>query len=336
MNGAGFFIVGVGGAVLSPRERTLFARHPPAGIIFFSRNIESEPQFAALLAETREALPETLLFIDQEGGPVDRFRALTGGSASFSRAAASGEARRAGALAGELCARFGIDVDLAPVVDRAVAGAGRRVLQERAASEDPREVSREAARFLEGLSSFGVAGCLKHFPGLGRGTVDSHLSLPRISREDPEWRKDLLPFRDLAAKAPAVMISHAATSDAGLPASLDRAIASGLLREDVGFDGVAISDDLEMGALSAFGSLAERSAAAFVAGCDLLCIGKETEALPDAAGEVESRVGESRVAEARERLERFRQQVRKLKKGKRAVRPLSEIAAEMSLLRDRA
>jgi beta-N-acetylhexosaminidase len=333
MTGSRFFVVGIGGPSLTESERAIFAVRPPGGIILFSRNVESESQLDALVREIRSELPGVLLFVDQEGGAVDRFRALTGGSVSFCGAALRGEARRAGELAGELCARFDIDVDLAPVVDRSVDGAGQLVMKERAVSDDPREISRAASEFLAGLGSFGVSGCLKHFPGLGRGTVDSHLSLPRIPDEKKELEKDLQPFRDLSRIAPAVMISHASVSVSGLPATLDRTVATRLLRREVRFEGISISDDLEMGALSEFGSLPERSAAAFAAGCDLLCICKETAALPEAAGKIESLAFAARVEEAAQRLARFREGVARLRKGKRAVRPLSEIAAEMSFVR---
>jgi len=185
-----------------------------------------------------------------------------------------------------------------------------------------------AAAFLEGLSEFGVAGCLKHSPGLGRAAVDSHLDLPRIVEDPLALEKDLLPFRLLAGRAPAVMISHAATGGTRLPATLDRAVAADLLRRGAGFSGLAISDDLEMGALAEFGSVPERSAAAFEAGCDLLCIGKETAALPAAAEAIERGASGSRRREAERRLGGFRQALGRIGAGRRATPRVAAAIAE--------
>lgn len=230
-------------------------------------------------------------------------------------------------LAGEICAAFSIDWDLAPVVDRAVEGAGRTILAGRAPAEDGRAAAAAAGAFLDALAAFGVAGCLKHFPGLGRAAVDSHRVLPRIGAEAGGLEDDLVPFRLLAARAPACMVSHAAVGGSALPATLDRAVAHDLLRGGAGFAGVAISDDLEMGALSAFGGLPERSAAAFAAGCDLLCIGSVAAALPDAAAAVEERSSPERRAEARRRVARFRTESARLRRERRLFpRPVSEIA----------
>jgi len=259
---------------------------------------------------------------------VDRFRAITGTSPAFERAAAAGEARRVGALAGELCAAFGIEWNLAPVVDRAVEGAGGTILAGRAASPDPWAVSAAAGEFLEGLADFGVAGCLKHFPGLGRASVDSHLLLPTIPDAPAELDRDLAPFRALARAAPAVMVSHASLGRGKPPATLDAAVATGLLRDEVGFAGLAISDDLEMGALSEFGGIPDRAAAAFDAGCDVLCFGKRTEALPEAAARVEQTISESRRAAAALRLAQFREALGGIAARRRSsARPLPAIAA---------
>ncbi|MGH9442693.1 MAG: glycoside hydrolase family 3 N-terminal domain-containing protein, partial [Thermoanaerobaculia bacterium] len=300
MNSSVFFLIGVESTELTERERALFAKFPPGGVILFARNMADPDQLHSLVAEIRERAPGVLLFVDQEGGPVDRFRAIAGSSVSAARAARIGASRAAGEIAGALCSLFGIDVDLAPVVDRAVPAAGGVVLTERVVAENPDDVAKAGRQFLDGLALYGVAGCLKHFPGLGRGAVDSHVLLPVIDDDPRQLELDLLPFRKLR-DAPAVMVSHAAFGRGALPSSLSRAVAHDLLREEAGFPGAAISDDLEMGALSAFGSLADRSAAALAAGCDLLCIGKQNEALPDAVEAVERMVPARRTLEALER-----------------------------------
>jgi len=164
-----------------------------------------------------------------------------------------------------------------------------------------------------------VAGCLKHFPGLGRAAVDSHLDLPRIGDDPAALESDLVPFRSLGGRAPAIMVSHAAMGEARLPATLDRNVATGLLRGAAGFAGLAISDDLEMGALSAFGTLSERAAAAFEAGCDLLCVGKDTAALPASAEAIERRATPSRREEAERRVEELREALGRLGAGRRSA-----------------
>ena len=238
--------------------------------------------------------------------------------------------------AGEICAAFSIDWDLAPVVDRAVEGAGRRILGERAAAEDEREVVRAAEEFLGGLGELGVAGCLKHFPGLGRAEVDSHRVLPHMPEDPAGEERDLTPFRALAGMVPAIMVSHAA-GDRGLPGTLDADIATRLLRENAGFSGLAISDDLEMGALAAYGDLPERAAAAFEAGCDLLCVGKAIDALPPAAERVSRRATAGRVREARSRLDAFRSSLSTIRESAlRPPRPVDEIAAAFRQSRDEA
>jgi beta-N-acetylhexosaminidase len=178
------------------------------------------------------------------------------------------------------------------------------------------------------LNAFGVAGCLKHFPGLGRAAVDSHLVLPRIADDAEELEKDLAPFRALASRVPAVMVSHAAIGSERRPATLDPTVATGLLRHGVGFSGVAVSDDLEMGALADFGGIAERAALAFEAGCDLLCVGKETAALPDAAEAIERGAAASRRAEAEGRIDAFRQGLRDLARRRRSPRAVQVIAED--------
>lgn len=329
-----FFIVGIAGVTLTSGEIELFRDFPPGGIILFARNIESERQLKILVPEIRSLLPEVMIFVDQEGGPVDRFRALTGGSISLAGAAALHEAEEAGRLAGELCAYFGIDVDLSPVVDRAVPGAGANVLRGRCAADDPEDVVCAAGGFLSGLREIGVGSCLKHFPGLGRGKVDSHQLLPLIPADSREREKDLLPFRRLGAISGAIMISHAAGEDRPVPATLDPAVATGLLRGELQFSGLALSDDLEMDALSLL-DIPARARGAFAAGCDLLCLGKKTSLLPACCEQMEREIAPERFVQAERRRESFRSSLLLLKEIKRAARPLREIVKDTVRLKAR-
>ncbi len=330
------FGVGIKGPELRPEEREIFRRHPPRAVILFRRNIESVDQLLRLTGEIRRLPQRPLLCLDQEGGPVDRLRDLLGPTISFRDAARLGLSRRAGELAGEACAGFGFDVDLAPVLDRLLPGASERVLKDRCASADPIEIATAAAEFLRGLKASGVGGCIKHFPGLGRADLDTHKELPSIPQDPREEERDLAPFRATMKEAGAVMISHAAGPE-GRPASLSREVGEGLLRGRLGFTGAAFSDDLEMGALSAFGDLRERCVQASAAGCDFLFICSRIELYPDCVAAVEKNVPLERRARAARRLDSYARHVEKLRATARPVeRPISELIAEIRELRDRA
>lgn len=297
------FGVGLAGPALARGEREILEACPPWGVILFRRNLETLDGLERLVAALRELGIEHLL-VDQEGGPVDRLGALVAPAPSLRRASQAGTARRAGAAAGALLARLGFDVDLAPVVDRGVEGAGALVLGERCAGTDPEEIIRAAGAFLDGLHGQGVGGCLKHFPGLGRAALDTHRALPIVAPDSGEEALDLEPFAALMDRARAVMVSHAAGPD-GRPASLSKRVATGLLRGTLGFSGAALSDDLEMGALDAFGGLPERCARACAAGCDLLLVCRRIEEYQACVEEVERRVPAKRRAEAAARLDGY-------------------------------
>jgi beta-N-acetylhexosaminidase len=222
------------------------------------------------------------------------------------------------------------DVDLAPVVDRGVEGAGALVLGERCAAVDPEEIIRVAGEFLEGLHSQGVGGCLKHFPGLGRAGLDTHRSLPILPTDPAEEALDLAPFRALMHRAHAIMFSHAAGAD-GEPASLSQGRATVLLRGGLGFGGAAFSDDLEMGALEAFGELPERCARAAEAGCDLLLVCRRIQAYPECVETVERLVPRFRRDEAARRIQAYAAHLDELRRV--AGPPLMSLEAVRAELR---
>ncbi len=330
------FGVGLAGTAIAPAERRILERFQPWSVILFRRNLEDLDQVVILTEEIRRLSGSPVLCVDQEGGPVDRFAGLLGPSISFRQAAQAGLARRAGALAGEACARLGFQIDLAPVLDRLLPGASEKVLRDRCASSDPESIARAAGEFLEGLHARGVGGCVKHFPGLGRASLDTHKELPLIPEDAQEELLDLEPFRQTMEKARAVMISHAAGPDA-VPASLSAAKASGLLRDRLSFTGALFSDDLEMGALSAFGELPERCAAAARAGCDLLFVCSQIESYPDCVEAVAREVSQDRLGEARERLTGYLRHLGRIREASRIPeRPIAELAAELRELSERA
>ncbi|MEO8189947.1 MAG: glycoside hydrolase family 3 N-terminal domain-containing protein [Acidobacteriota bacterium] len=330
------FGVGVSGTALTEEERGILERFPPWGLILFRRNIETPDGVRALAREISRLPGPPLLCIDQEGGPVDRFRDLLGRSVSFHDAAHAGLAREAGEVAGEACRALGFDVDLAPVVDRDLPGASERFLAGRCASAEPEEIVTAATAFLEGLHGVGIAGCVKHFPGLGRGDLDTHQALPFL-RDDPEEEaKDLAPFAATMDLAGAVMISHAAGPE-GLPATLSPARATALLRGGMGFSGVAFSDDLEMGALASFGELPDRCAEASRAGSDLLFVCSRILEYPDCVARVDLEVPGDRRREAAERLAAYSRRAAERRAAvKRPTLTLEALGEATRRLHDRA
>ena len=263
------------------------------GIILFDRgekqgetyNIESPGQLKRLIASLQEVAPRTLLVaVDQEGGKVRRLKTARGFSAlpsaeEMGRMPAA-DVWKLGYRAGREMADLGINVNLAPVADIRRAGrspglgdAGRLF------GDDPKRVSRLAMAFGDGLYQAGVLPALKHFPGLGSAGKDSHHDLPDIT--DTWSREELLPYRDaFAANWPGmVLVAHVyhRELDENLPSSLSPSVVNGLLREELGWNGVVISDDLQMGAASRGHSLEERVRLAVLAGNDILLFGNHLE-----------------------------------------------------------
>jgi len=307
--GGGFLVVGIAGPELAAEERAILEALRPFGVILFKRNVASAEQVVALTTEVRAASPATLLFVDAEGGRVDRLAGIVGSAPAAADLAAAPPAlaRRAGRWVGHALRALGFDVDFAPVVDldRGFTGNG---LEGRYLGSQPRAVTARARAFLAGLRAAGVGGCVKHFPGLGGSGEDTHHEGTRVTLSAAELEADLEPYRALAGAAGAVMLSHGvypALDPETLPADFSPAIARRLLRRDLGFEGAAFSDDLEMEALAPFGSLADRAERAFLAGCDAIPICSLLDAAPEAAERL-ARVKPARRAEARRRLAAYR------------------------------
>ena len=307
---AELLVVGVPGTGLDDATEELLQRVGPGGVILFPRNIESEDQLRGLIGEIRRLVPDVLLYLDAEGGRVDRLRPLVGPSPSGR--ALSGQrpavVQRAGRWIGRALAGLGFDVDLAPVVDLDY-GHRNNALDERYLGADPKEVIRRAQGFLLGLHESGVAGCLKHFPGLGAAGEDTHHEGTVIDRTRDELRRDLLPFQRLGYFAGAILIGHAIYPDLDpqrRPASLSPAVATGLLRWELGFPGVLMSDDLDMHALEPWGDMSDRAEAALMAGCDVLFLCNSLESAPTVLERLSEPGLQPRCQEARERVGAFR------------------------------
>lgn len=265
-----FLVCGVAGVSLEPGERELLAALQPGGVILFARNIVTGDQVRALVGELQAMPAAPVVVVDLEGGRVNRLRPVVGELPSPAAAGAAGDAasRALGEAVGAACAWLGIGGVYAPVVDVAVPG-GTVGEEERCFGSDPARVIQRAAAFLAGVESYGVCPCLKHYPGLGGGRVDSHLELPVLGDEVRAQRRV---FSALEGPGRAVMVAHAlapALGEGVAPASLSRTVVSAL---EWWTGGPVVADDLEMGALAAFGSLPERAAAAVLAGCDQVLV----------------------------------------------------------------
>ncbi|GIH52398.1 beta-N-acetylhexosaminidase [Microbispora rosea] len=271
---------------------------------------------AALVAELRRERPDVVVAVDEEGGAVTRLEAATGsswpGNMALGVAGDESLTRRVARQIGRMVAAAGITLDYAPVVD-VNADPRNPVIGVRSFGSDPEEVARHGIAWIEGLQSAGVAACAKHFPGHGDTVTDSHLALPavRASREVIE-RRDLPPFRAaIAAGVRAVMCGHLLVPAVDeLPATLSRAVLTGLLREELGFDGLAVTDAIEMRAVAALHEPGEIAVRALAAGADAICVGvssargESVYALRDAITRAvrEGRLAEERLAEAAGRV----------------------------------
>ena len=289
-------IFGCEGPVLTDWEKGFFADTNPLGLILFARNCQSPAQVRALVADFHRAVgrEDGPVLIDQEGGRVARlrpphWRAAPAAAELGALGARDGtRARRAVTLNARLLAAeladLGITVDCAPVLDLSVAGA-HDVIGDRAFGSDPEVVACLGRAVCEGLLAGGVLPVIKHMPGHGRVLVDSHHALPRVeaSRADLE-RTDFRPFAALS-DAPWGMTAHVVYTalDPDNPATTSARIITEVIRGTFGFDGVLVSDDLSMNALS--GGLGARAAAALAAGCDvaLHCNGRAEEMIEVAA-----------------------------------------------------
>lgn len=276
-------ILGLSGPALTPDERVLFGAAQPAGFILFGRNVADPDQLRTLTDSLRDAVgrEDLLIMVDQEGGPVARLRpphwpdfpAAAQFGALYETAPISGmEAARVNGLAMALVlAEAGINATTLPLLDL-LHEAADPVIGERAFGADPLAVASLGRAALDGLGEGGVAGVIKHLPGHGRADADSHVALPVVTASDDELTADLLPFQRLAGRARIGMVAHVLyiAWDPERAASVSEAVIERVIRGRIGFDGLLVSDDIAMQALS--GSAEERAQAVLAAGCDLaLC-----------------------------------------------------------------
>ncbi len=329
MNESKAMILGASGQTLTGEERSFFAGERPWGFIVFARNIAEPAQLRDLVAAMRDSVGNDAapVFIDQEGGRVQRLRPPL--AQNYPPASRLGALYRADADAGLRAAwlmsrlhafdlaRYGIDADCLPVLDVPIEGA-HDVIGDRAYGHDPDTVAALGRAAAEGLMAGGVLPVVKHIPGHGRAMADSHHALPRVETPVEELRAhDFAPFRALA-DMPMAMSAHVVYTaiDAERPATTSPKVIGDIIRGEIGFDGLLMSDDLSMKALS--GDFAERARASLAAGCDVVlhCNGLMAEmravagAVPPLSGEAGRRASAVRNGLARAEGEAAEEHVR--------------------------
>jgi beta-N-acetylhexosaminidase len=333
-------IIGVSGLALTEAERAFIAAERPWGFILFARNVAEPGQIRALVAELRAAAgrPDAPLFIDQEGGRVQRLRPPI--AQNYPPAADLGALYRADPAAGIRAAwlmsrlhafdlaALGFTADCLPVLDVPVEGA-HDVIGSRAYGKEPGMVAALGRAAAEGLLSGGVLPVIKHVPGHGRAFSDSHLALPVVHATLDELRAhDFPPFRALAGM-PMAMTAHVVYTalDPDRPATTSPTVVAEIIRGELGLDGLLMSDDVSMKALS--GDFAARTAAIFAAGCDVVlhCNGLMDEmaavasATPVLAGRAleRARAALAMVSESRDDEAAARREFAALMEGRSAV-----------------
>ena len=288
-----FFFIGLPGTELDNATRDLITEVQPGGVIIFGRNVATPEQLRSLLDGVRELLPTPpLVGVDQEGGLVDRLRKIFTPMPSARTIRQHGDlaaARALGRITGEVLRMLGLNINFAPVMsimtdDRDLLSNG---LYSRSFGRSPGEVLGYSTVYMRGLQGAGCVGCLKHFPGIGAGEVDSHEQMPVVKlSHDDLIAQDLAPYIELFQRRDdrvrCVMVSHGGFPNIDIkqemtggvlePASLNYNIVTKLLRDELGFKHLVITDDLEMGAIARHCEIDQAAVRAFLAGEDMLLI----------------------------------------------------------------
>ena len=278
-------IIGLPGAQMDGATRELLQTIQPGGVILDRANIQTAEQTAELTAQIRAVTSvPPLIAMDQEGGRVDRLREILPPMPSADMLRAKGDAAtasRLGEVTADVLRTLGFNVNFAPVLDIPVDGAAENGLQGRYLGGSSGQVINRASAYLEGMQRNGLIGVGKHFPGLGATTADTHTQLPNVtlSKDDLKGR-DLLPYIEMFSKINsrlvAVLVGHAHYTaydgNTPIPASISKNVVNGLLRDDLGFRGLAITDDLGMGAVTSVCGVGEAAVRAIEAGVDMALV----------------------------------------------------------------
>ena len=294
-------IAGIPGTSLTADELAILERVQPCGVILFARNVVDADQVRVLADQLLELELRPFVAVDLEGGMVNRLQTVWGELPSPADAASAGRraVRALGEAAGAACRNLGIHLDFAPVVDLDRPN-GLIANQQRCMATEPERVADLARVFNEGLTAWGVRGCLKHFPGLGPISVDTHDELPTLECGAEELERHLEAFASLSEEIPMVMVGHVvvpALGDDELPASLSPSV----IRRAGELPGspIILTDDIEMGALDNYGDLAERVETALAARSHGVLVCKSFERLPEIAEHLSERMATDSSLSAR-------------------------------------
>jgi beta-N-acetylhexosaminidase len=309
-------LTGVPGKEIDHATAALFRKVQPGGFILFGRNIESAPQLRKLIDDLRElSAIEPIITIDQEGGRVSRLRLIGSEPPSAQQLREKGDVdlvTQHGALTGRLLRLFGFNLDLCPVLDISFDDEADNSLRGRCYGRDVAEVVTLAGAFNDALRAEGIASCGKHFPGYSAATIDAHHGLPVIERTRAELDEhELAVFRALVPRVDSMMICHGWYPSLEIKktaASLSPRIVTGLLCGELGFDGLVLTDDLDMGAILNEYGLEETIRRAIGAGNDLAMICHRVSAIAEVLGYLENLPNEQvehaliRIAQFKSRL----------------------------------
>jgi beta-N-acetylhexosaminidase len=273
-------MTGVPGKELDGKTATLFRKVNPGAFILFGRNIESAPQLRKLIDDLRDLSEiEPIITIDQEGGRVSRLRLIGNEPPNAQQLRDSNDLElieRHGDITGRLLRLFGFNLDLCPVLDISFDDDAENSLRGRCYGKTVEQVIRNAGVFNAALRGQGIASCGKHFPGYSAANSDAHYELPRIDRTREQLdANELAVFREFAHDVDSMMICHGwypCFEPEKTPATLSRRIVSDLLRNELGFDGLVMTDDLDMGAILIGYRLEETIRLAIAAGNDVAMI----------------------------------------------------------------
>lgn len=306
------FFIGLAGTQIDAATRRLLSEISPGGVCLFARNISDLEQVRSLLGDLRTQLPaEPFLSLDQEGGTVDRLRRIISPMPAAGSIKTLEDAGKFARITAEVLRILGFNMNFAPVVD-VIDAKRERVsngLYSRAFAQTAEEVFEMTETYLNALQAGGCLGCLKHFPGLGASVTDSHESLPTVFLSEAEFfSTDLFPYRQFikSEKVHAIMVAHAAyplidlqaTDNQGrlLPSSLNYNFVTKLLRETLGYKGLVVTDDLEMGAILKNYGVGEACKMAILAGQDMLAICADPEAVREGYNAVKKAVNDGEIS----------------------------------------
>ena len=307
-------LTGVPGTELDAETAALFRRVQPGGFILFGRNITGAAQLRKLIDDLRDLTDiEPIITIDQEGGRVSRLRLIGNEPPNAQQLREKDDialVREHGKLTGRLLRLFGFNLDLCPVLDISFDDEADNSLRGRCYGTDVEGVVRLAGAFNDALHDEGVLSCGKHFPGYSAAGVDAHHDLPRIDRTRDELeREELAVFRRFSKRVESMMICHGwypTFNTEKLPASLSPAVIKGLLRDELGFEGLVMTDDLDMGAIYNEYGLEETIRLAITAGNDLAMICHRIDAI-GTARETLTQLARKDLDDALEHVARFKE-----------------------------